>query len=271
MCEQPAADDPGIRAEGAGTAARGVGQYQRGQGYHLYANALEEAVTVCRALASLPGVQTASVAGAIRRRLEVVDHLHFVLGTRERHQSSLATEIRRLPTLLDADAHGHTVTGRSPRLAARHHRSVAARGVWRHHGAEDGECGALRRPARLLPGTGTPHVGGRAGATGVSGEDRRSRLSRGSAGLHSAGTSGRTGRNSVGEYRLRRLTMLTQDVAERSVHHSAITDGHSVGCSGTRRHPSWPRRMVGTNRPSLCCASGKSHPIAERTATSFME
>jgi hypothetical protein len=55
----------------------------------------------------------ASLAGAIRRRVEVVDRLHFVLSTRERHQSHLATEIRRLPTLVDTDSHGHTVTGRS--------------------------------------------------------------------------------------------------------------------------------------------------------------
>jgi DNA polymerase (family X) len=60
------------------------------------------------------GLQTAFLAGAIRRRVGVVDRLHFVLSTRERQHSHLATEIRRLPTLIDAQSHGHTVTGRSP-------------------------------------------------------------------------------------------------------------------------------------------------------------
>lgn len=104
---------PGFGPKAQERLQEALGQYQRRHGYHLYANALEEAVTLCRALASLPGVQTVSLAGAIRRRVEVLDHLHFVLCTRRRHPSHLATEIRQLPTLVDADSHGHTVTGRS--------------------------------------------------------------------------------------------------------------------------------------------------------------
>jgi DNA polymerase (family 10) len=105
---------PGFGPKAQERLQEALGQYQRGHGYHLYANALESAVPLCRALAALPGVQTASLAGAIRRRAEVVDRLHFVLSARARHQSHLATEIRRLPTLVDVDSHGYTVTGRSP-------------------------------------------------------------------------------------------------------------------------------------------------------------
>src|SRR5438094_10412499 len=56
----------------------GIRQYKRRQGFHLYANVIEEAESILTALRGAPGVVRADYAGEIRRRLEVAQGLSFV-------------------------------------------------------------------------------------------------------------------------------------------------------------------------------------------------
>src|SRR5213594_244832 len=56
----------------------GIRQYKRRQGFHLYANVIEEAESILAAVRGTSGVAYADHAGEIRRRLEVVQSLSFV-------------------------------------------------------------------------------------------------------------------------------------------------------------------------------------------------
>jgi DNA polymerase (family 10) len=105
---------PGFGPKAQERLQEALGQYQRGHGYQLYAHVLDEAETVCTTLASLPDVHTACLAGAMRRRVEVVDCLHVVLATRERNGRQLATQVSRLSNLTDVTCEGQTITARSP-------------------------------------------------------------------------------------------------------------------------------------------------------------
>src|SRR6266852_5866929 len=58
----------------------GIRQYKRRQGFHLYANVIEEAETILAAVRGTPGVMCADHAGEIRRRCEVVQALVVVVA-----------------------------------------------------------------------------------------------------------------------------------------------------------------------------------------------
>jgi DNA polymerase (family 10) len=54
-----------------------LGEYQRGQGYRLYGDVLEEVSKLEQDLSALPGVQAVTVAGALRRKMEVINQVLF--------------------------------------------------------------------------------------------------------------------------------------------------------------------------------------------------
>src|SRR3989441_1288232 len=58
----------------------GIRQYKRRQGFHLYANVVEEAESILAAVRGTPGVLRANHAGEIRRRGEVVPSIMLVVA-----------------------------------------------------------------------------------------------------------------------------------------------------------------------------------------------
>jgi DNA polymerase (family 10) len=69
---------PGIGPKIQAKLVSSLGEYQRGVGYHLYADMVEEAERLERAIASIHIVKSATLAGAMRRKLEVMNELRFV-------------------------------------------------------------------------------------------------------------------------------------------------------------------------------------------------
>ena len=58
---------------------RAIGEFRRGEGYQLYANVLDEASSLEEHLAAVRGVKRVSTAGALRRKMEVINAFHFVV------------------------------------------------------------------------------------------------------------------------------------------------------------------------------------------------
>ncbi len=91
----------------------GIRQYKRRQGFHLYANVIEEAESILAAVLGASGVAQADHAGEIRRRLEVVQSLSFVATG-----SSPKAVMKALQTVPDVsqieeEAGVRTITARS--------------------------------------------------------------------------------------------------------------------------------------------------------------
>ncbi|WP_447979254.1 PHP domain-containing protein [Candidatus Nitrospira bockiana] len=106
---------PGLWPKAHERIQAALGQYQRGRGYRLYADVLDEAHQLLAALERLPGVHGAALAGALRRKAEVVNDLHVVLMTAPAMRGTdLATQIAAIPNLTETRVVDHTVTTRSP-------------------------------------------------------------------------------------------------------------------------------------------------------------
>ncbi len=91
-----------------------LGEYGRGLGYHLYADVLDEVASVEAALRALPGVQAVTVAGAVRRKLEVVNEYDFVVCGEHRRSYRLLTRLAGLAQLTDVIVKDGLVRARSP-------------------------------------------------------------------------------------------------------------------------------------------------------------
>ena len=74
-----------------------LGEFRRGQGYRLFASVLEEASMVEHYLGAIRGVQQVSMAGALRRKMEVINALHFVIAWPEDRET--AAFMKALPTI----------------------------------------------------------------------------------------------------------------------------------------------------------------------------
>lgn len=108
-------DVKGFGQKGQAKLLAALGEYQRGQGYHLYANVIEEAAMLAKALERMPGVTHVSVAGDIRRKLEVIHNLAFVLRvTNAPSATRLAEYVRVIPNMSDVSDHLNIITGQSP-------------------------------------------------------------------------------------------------------------------------------------------------------------
>jgi DNA polymerase (family X) len=92
----------------------GIRQYKRRQGFHLYANVIEEAEAILAAVRGTPGVVRADHAGEIRRRYEVVQALVLVAACGQ--PQSLLDALRRVPevTQLEYQTEARTLIARSP-------------------------------------------------------------------------------------------------------------------------------------------------------------
>jgi DNA polymerase (family 10) len=95
---------------------RALGEFRRGQGYRLYAGVLEEADLLTQHLAAVRGVQKVNLAGALRRKLEVINGFDFVVTwPDDQRPATFIEELNHIPNVTDA-AIGHNggVTAISP-------------------------------------------------------------------------------------------------------------------------------------------------------------
>ena len=104
---------PGFGAKTQEKILAGIRQFKRHQGFHLYANVIEEAESILAAVLGASGVSQADHAGEIRRRLEVVQSLSFVAAG-----SSPKAVMDALQSVLDVtqiedQAGARTITARS--------------------------------------------------------------------------------------------------------------------------------------------------------------
>jgi DNA polymerase (family 10) len=92
----------------------GIRQYKRRQGFHLYANIIEEAESILAAVLGTPGVVRADHAGEIRRRCEVIQGIMLVVAGGQ--PQSLLDAIRGVPevTQVEYQAETRTLVARSP-------------------------------------------------------------------------------------------------------------------------------------------------------------
>jgi DNA polymerase (family X) len=93
-----------------------LGEFQRGQGYRLYANVLAEASKLEKDLKTLGGVERVRIAGAFRRKMEVINAFHFVITLpKGRKSAEFITGLKAIPNVGDvASAESTLVTATSP-------------------------------------------------------------------------------------------------------------------------------------------------------------
>ncbi|BCA56054.1 DNA polymerase/3'-5' exonuclease PolX [Nitrospira sp. KM1] len=94
-----------------------LGEYQRGRGYRLLADVLEEAASLERALSAGRGVRSVTAAGGLRRKMEVIDEFVFVVECRQGDGiARVARQFNAVPYLTAVTASAdrltaHTVSG----------------------------------------------------------------------------------------------------------------------------------------------------------------
>src|SRR5437867_1663281 len=86
----------------------GIRQYKRRQGFHLYANVIEEAESILAAVRGVSGVAHADHAGEIRRRCEVVQSIMLVVAGGQ--PQSLIEALRAVPGVTQAEFQPETPT-----------------------------------------------------------------------------------------------------------------------------------------------------------------
>lgn len=93
-----------------------LGEFRRGQGYRLYASVLQEALTLEKHLAALRGVTRVTMAGAMRRKMEVINALTFVVTLSEdQGTTAFLKALKTIPNITDAVCrHTRQVTAISP-------------------------------------------------------------------------------------------------------------------------------------------------------------
>ena len=92
-----------------------LGEFQRGQGYRLYANVLEEAYSLEKGLTKIRGVGTVTVAGDLRRKMEVINAYHFVIGWEENDMARFLDGLEATPNITGVlMTHKNTVSAISP-------------------------------------------------------------------------------------------------------------------------------------------------------------
>ena len=92
----------------------GIRQFKRRQGFHLFANVIDEADLILETVRRAPGVIHADHAGEIRRRLEVVQSLALVVAGSQ--PKALAEVLRSVPdvTQVEHQLEARIITARSP-------------------------------------------------------------------------------------------------------------------------------------------------------------
>lgn len=92
----------------------GIRQFKRHQGFHLFANVIEEADCILEAVRVAAGVIRADHAGEIRRRLEVIRNITLVVAGSQ--PKALAEALQSIPDVTQVEHHPETkaITARSP-------------------------------------------------------------------------------------------------------------------------------------------------------------
>ncbi|TLY40939.1 MAG: histidinol-phosphatase [Nitrospirae bacterium] len=105
---------PGFGAKTQEKILAGIRQFKRHQGFHLYANVIEEAESILVAIRGTPGVVHADHAGEIRRRCEVVQGIMLVVAGGQ--PQSLVHALRGVPevTQVEHQPETRTLVARSP-------------------------------------------------------------------------------------------------------------------------------------------------------------
>jgi DNA polymerase (family X) len=107
-----------IRGVGPKVQARvlaALGEYRRGQGYRLYADVLDEAGILERQFTAIKGVETVTIAGALRRKMEVIAEYHFVFACEAPNPNRVMKGLAALPDLTDVRAlDSNTLAATSP-------------------------------------------------------------------------------------------------------------------------------------------------------------
>jgi len=82
---------------------RALGEFRRGQGYRLYAGVLDEALLLEQQFRAVRGVAQVSIAGAVRRKLEVINGFDFVVTCANHERvAGFLDGIRKIPNVTDA-------------------------------------------------------------------------------------------------------------------------------------------------------------------------
>ncbi|MDO8546582.1 MAG: DNA polymerase/3'-5' exonuclease PolX [Nitrospirales bacterium] len=92
----------------------GIRQFKRHQGFHLFANVIEEADCILEAVRGAAGVIRADHAGEIRRRLEVIQNITLVVAGSQ--PQALTEALQSIPDVTQVEHHPETkaITARSP-------------------------------------------------------------------------------------------------------------------------------------------------------------
>jgi len=92
----------------------GIRQLKRRRGFHLYANVIEEANLILEVVRAASGVTQADLAGALRRRAEVVEAIPLVAAGAE--AKALAQALRSVPDVAQIEPRfeANSITARSP-------------------------------------------------------------------------------------------------------------------------------------------------------------
>ncbi|MEK6694915.1 MAG: helix-hairpin-helix domain-containing protein, partial [Nitrospirota bacterium] len=86
----------------------GIRQFKRHQGFHLFANVIEEADCILEAVRGAAGVTRADHAGEIRRRLEVIQNITLVVAGSP--PKALAEALQSVPDVTQVEHHPETKT-----------------------------------------------------------------------------------------------------------------------------------------------------------------
>ena len=106
---------PGIGLKVQSRFQDALGEYERGQGYHLYTDVVDEAQDLEQALKGFPDVQAVSLSGAIRRKMEVVNEYIFVVACDKKYAvTRLMKGLPNIPNVTELHAESDTITARSP-------------------------------------------------------------------------------------------------------------------------------------------------------------
>lgn len=105
---------PGIGPKVQAKLLEAIGEYERGQGYALYADVIDEAYDIGQALKGLCGVGSVSLSGSLRRKMEVINEYVFVVADDENNTVvRLAKRLRKIPNLTDITIDDDTISARS--------------------------------------------------------------------------------------------------------------------------------------------------------------
>ena len=106
---------PGIGPKVQAKLQDALGEYVRGQGYHLYADVVDEAQDLARALKRFPEIRAVSMSGAIRRKMEVVNEYVFVVACDKPNAvTRVMNRLPRIPNVTEVHLESDTITARSP-------------------------------------------------------------------------------------------------------------------------------------------------------------